>query len=128
LSDNDGSDSDDNESLDTEDLEWMAELERYDEIQARAREIIERQYQEAMEDNDIEVDSDGQDEMGGIGIGSDGQDEMEGIGIGSDGQDEMEGIEIEGIGGHSGDSEVLGLAFSPRKTRSGRVVRYIHGK
>jgi hypothetical protein len=71
-SNNDSSDDDDNKSLNTKDLEWMAELERYNKIQARAHEIIERQYQEAIEDNDIEVDSDGRDEMEGIRIGSDG--------------------------------------------------------
>ena len=41
------------------DLQWQAELERYDEIIAQAHDIMERRRREELEDNNIISSSDG---------------------------------------------------------------------
>jgi hypothetical protein len=67
----------------------MAEMEQYDEIQARAKEIIERLRQEELEDNNIidsSIDSDRDSNLSMLASSEIG---------GDDAQDAMNGIEIE---------------------------------
>ena len=72
----------------------------------------------------------GQDVMDGIeveGTGQDGQGDQEDL-DGKEGQDSERMDGIEGSGevhiDIEGESEIQGPVFSPRKTRSGRVVKY----
>jgi hypothetical protein len=82
-------------------------MERYNKIQARAKEITERLRQEELEDNDI------------IDGGGDGdRDAMDGIEIEATSQG---GFEVEEMDDIQSSSKVQGPVFSPRKTRSGRV-------
>jgi hypothetical protein len=87
----------------------MTEMEQYDEIQARAKEIVEHLRQEELEDNNI-IDSS---EIGG----DDAQDAMDGIEIKATSQS---GYEVEEMDNIQTSGEVQGPVFSPRKTRSGR--------
>lgn len=91
-------------------------MERYDFVMARARAIVERRRQEELEDNDMPI---GEDNDGNSDVGS------EWSGIASSQFDGMDGIENSGtteLG--SNDNSALGIAFSPRKTRLGKVVGY----
>jgi hypothetical protein len=83
----------------------MAEMERYNKIQARATEITERLRREELEGNNI-IDADG-----------DG-DAMDGIEVESTSQG---GFEVEEMDDIQNSSMAQGPVFSPRKTRSGRV-------
>ena len=115
-----------NESVDTIDLQFQAEMEQYNQIQARTHEIVERRRQEEQEDNNL-IDSDGGSDSD---IGSNSDLSM----LASSLFDGMEGIEIGGsieLGGGgnvqgilSSDSKVQGSIISPRKTRSGKVIKY----
>jgi hypothetical protein len=116
-------DLDSNIDLDSDDLEsdigslnseilqerqFQAKMDRYDLVIAKAYEVIERCRQEELEDNDILADED-----------SDSDVDSELSVLASSLFTGMEGIEFSSI-----DSDSLGIAFSPRKTRSGKVVGY----
>jgi hypothetical protein len=115
-----GSSSDD-ESVDTIDLQFQAEMEQYDEIQARTHEIVDRRRQEEQEDNNL-IDSDG-------GSDSDIESDSDLSMLASSLFDSIEGIEMGGgielsNGGDvqrnvqgilSSDSKVQGSIISPRK-------------
>jgi hypothetical protein len=110
-----GSDSDDLESdtrsLNSEILQerqFQAEMDRYNFVIARAHNIIKRRRQEELEDNDMLADED-----------SDSDADSELSVLASSLFNGMEGVEFSSI-----DSDNLGVAFSPRKTRSGKVVGY----
>jgi hypothetical protein len=90
-------------------------MERYDFLMARARAIVERRHQEELEDGDMPI---GEDNDGNSDAGS------EFSVLASSQFDGMGGIEYSGsteLG--SNDDSFLGIAFSPRKTRS----RYRNG-
>jgi hypothetical protein len=52
-------DQESDQETDSVDLQWQAELERYDEIIAQAHDIMERRRREELEDNDIISSSNG---------------------------------------------------------------------
>jgi hypothetical protein len=98
--------------------EWQAEMDRYDYLRARADAIIERQRREELEDNDI-IDTQSNTKLSvlasSIFNGIDGTDGIDGMdSIKSSSQD------------HGVDSRVIvqGIGISPRRTRSGKVVKY----
>jgi hypothetical protein len=115
-------------------------MERYDFVIARAQAIVERRRQEELEDNNMPVVECGDGNGEGDGSNSDSDEHSELSVLASsqfDGMDGMDGIEYSGIGGIeiSGGIELdsdsdddstsaLGIAFSPRKMRSGKVVSY----
>jgi hypothetical protein len=132
-SDTDSSSSDkSNQETDSVDLQWQAELERYDKSVAQAHEIMERQRQEESEDNNIIAhrNSDSGNELSALASslfnGIDGVEMGGGIEMGS-------GIEMGGDIDMGSDDEVLsdissgvnfqGITTSPRKTRC-KIVKY----
>jgi hypothetical protein len=123
-------------------------MDRYDFVIARAHEIVERQRREELEDNDILADEDNDSNTNSellVLVSSlfNGIDGLEYSGISSghmDGGDtdssnmdcgDMDGSEMDCSdmdGGELDSSDdstsAPGIAFSPRKMRSGKVVRY----
>ena len=126
-SSNSSDSSDSDKSDEVEDRQFRREMDEYDTIMANAHEIAKRelQRQELDSDDDLSVlDSRLFDRMEGSEQGGNSQDDQGD----HDGQAEMDGIEIgdssEVQGTIRGNSEVQGPVFSPRKTRSGQVVKY----
>jgi hypothetical protein len=142
--DKDKDNSSDQDSLDSELLQkqqFQAEIDRYDFVMAQAREIVERRRQKEVEDNNIQSDSElsvlasslfngiGMEidinnvELGDIGGGvqSDGESNSNGNGDGNgngNGNGSSDGIH------HHQNQDVTSVIVSPRRTRSGKVVKY----
>jgi hypothetical protein len=104
-------------------------MDYYDVVIARAREIAERQRQEEMKDNDIQSDSEHGMDTGGVELGDI---EIGGI-AGSGGlvdQDSWDGQHgqgdsLEDVGSRVGGGiTIQGTGTSPRRTRSGKIVKY----
>jgi hypothetical protein len=148
--DKDKDNSSDQDSLNSELLQeqqFQAEMDRYDFVMAWAREIVERRRREEVEDNDIQSDSElsvlasslfdgiGMEmdidnvELGDIGGGvqSDGNGNGNGDGdsnSNSSGNDSGDGDgEGDGIHHHQ-NQDVMSAIVSPRRTRSGKVIKY----
>lgn len=135
----DSSESDqesDTRSLNSEilqEMQFQAEMDRYDFVMARAHEIVERRRREELEDNNIladeDNDSDTDSELSVLASslfnGMDGL-EYSGMGGGDIEDSNMDGGDIDGGELDSGDDSTSApeIAFSPRKMRSGKVVRY----
>jgi len=99
-------------------------MDRYDLIMAQAKEIAERQRQEEVEDNNLQSDSElselASNVIDGMDIDSVESGDIEMGGIAGSGsladQDSQEEI--------SGRVTIQVAGTSPRRTRSGKVVRY----
>ena len=106
--------------------EFQAEMDRYDLIMARAHEIVERRRREELEDNDILADEDSNSNADSelSMLASSQFNGMEGI----EGMEGMEGSGSTEPHGSDDDTSTLGIAFSPRKTRSGKLVGYCNEK
>jgi hypothetical protein len=89
-------------------------MDRYDFIIAREKEVLERQRQEEVEDNDIRSDSELSELASSI---------FDGMDIDMDGQDDQDGQGDTGsrVGG---GMMIQGAGTSPRRTRSGKIVKY----
>jgi hypothetical protein len=104
-------------------------MDCYDFVMARAHEIVERRRQEEFEDNNILAaeDSDCDTDSDLLVLASSLFNGMEGIEYSSiDGGDmDSGGIELDS---DDNDAGTTGIAFSPRKMRSGKVVGYYDKK
>jgi hypothetical protein len=107
-------DQESDQETDSVDLQWQAELERYDEIIAQAHDLMERRRREELEDNDIISSSD-----------DDGDGDSELSVLASSLFNGIEGIEMGGDGEVlSGTSGSRNTTTSPRTTRFGKIVKY----
>jgi hypothetical protein len=108
-----------NELEDSEQRQFQREMEQYDEIMARLQKVAENDSQR----QELELDCNSELSV----LASSLFNRMEGLErdsstvVGQDNQ-HMEGVEIR-ESSQVGSSEVQGLVFSPRKTRSGCVLQ-----
>jgi hypothetical protein len=130
---------DSNELLD---LQFQAEIEQYDAIMENAHVIAEKERQRQRQEKERDLESDGElsvlasslfNGMDGIELGQSGDVEMGGTSVGltdQDGQDSQNGQDSQGGGlqdvgsRFGGGKAILGAGTSPRRTRSGKVVKY----
>jgi hypothetical protein len=110
--------------------QFEAEIERYDFLIAKAQAIVKRQRQEELEDNDMPMvkGRDGN-SKGDSSSDSDSDKHSELLVLASSQFDSIDSIKYSNsikLDSNSDDdsTSALGIAFSPQKTRSGKVVSY----
>jgi hypothetical protein len=130
------------DSDDLQDLQFQAEMEQYDAIMENAHVIAEKERQRQEKERDLESESMegietsgaelGDIEMGGTGASLTDQDVQDDAQDGQDGRDgqDGQGSGLEEVGGRVGSRvgggvTIQGAGTSPRRTRSGKVVKYI---
>ena len=137
-------------SDDLQDLQFQAEMERYNAIIERAHIIAEKDRQCQEKEQDLESDSElsalanglfngmegieadstesGDVEMGGTGSGPTDQDVQDDVQDVQDGQDGQDGG-LEDVGSKVGDGKaILGAGTSPRCTRSGKWSNIVRNR
>lgn len=113
-----------NEELNSDklqDLQFQAEMEQYDAIMEKAHVIVEKERQRQEKKRNLESDSE-------LSLGQSGDVEMGGTSASLTDQDVQDG-RGDGLGDVSGrvggSIAILGAGTSPRRTRSGKIVKYV---
>jgi hypothetical protein len=115
-------------------------MEQYDAIMDNAHVIAEKERRRQEKERDLECDSElsvlasslfnGMDGMDGIELSQSGDVEMGGTSVGLTDQDGQDGQDGQGgglqdVGSRFGSGKaILGVVTSPRRTRSGKVIKY----